>query len=195
MIFLNRFLVMGVLCGLFTGFHFHLVFASDDERGWPPNCTEKLVRFHSVNPDLYRGGQPQDLEDLICLQSVGIKTVISLIIEEPKTIVWERAQTKALGMNFYSFPMSGIFSPRNSTVAKIFKELLEPNHFPVYIHCMHGKDRTGLIMGLYRVWLDGWTPKDAWEEMLQLEFDQRLLGLTHYFWNQSNKPMPVEKKR
>ena len=40
-----------------------------------------------------------------------------------------------------------------------------PEH-PVYIHCEHGADRTGLLAALYRVKVQGWAPEDAkteWE--------------------------------
>jgi protein tyrosine phosphatase (PTP) superfamily phosphohydrolase (DUF442 family) len=160
------------------------------EKEWPPNCAKRVLRFIQVHPHLYRGGQPKDLEDLKCIQSVGIKTVISLINESPETVQWEREQTAELGIGFYSFPMSGILSPQTAQIIRIFRELLEPFRFPIYIHCMHGKDRTGLLMGLYRVWLDQWTPKEAWSEMVKIGFDFRLFGLTFYFWNESKKPMP-----
>ena len=36
---------------------------------------------------------------------------------------------------------------------------------PIYVHCEHGKDRTGLVIALYRVRYDGWTPERAAAEM------------------------------
>jgi hypothetical protein len=51
----------------------------------------------------------------------------------------------------------------------------------VYVHCRRGKDRTGLILGLYRVEIEGWEPALAYEEMLQFGFDPRLRNLLG-FW-------------
>ena len=36
---------------------------------------------------------------------------------------------------------------------------------PVYVHCSHGRDRTGLIVGLYRVFIEGASPALARQEM------------------------------
>jgi tyrosine-protein phosphatase SIW14 len=49
------------------------------------------------------------------------------------------------------------------------------------VHCTHGQDRTGLVVGLYRTIHDGWTKTDAYREMLQLGFHPELRGLRE-FW-------------
>ena len=50
-----------------------------------------------------------------------------------------------------------------------------------YVHCAHGQDRTGLVIGLERVIDEGWTPKAAHDEMLKLGFHPLFEGLNHYF--------------
>ena len=52
---------------------------------------------------------------------------------------------------------------------------------PILIHCKHGEDRTGLSIGLYRVFTQKVAVKAAKKEMLQLGFHKALLGLNHYF--------------
>lgn len=184
-------LVVLVFIGFYLQSQSAFVFAYASDEGWPPDCTQSISRFFQVNSELYRGGQPQTVQDLECLKTVGIKTVISLIIEDPKRIAWERELVSVLGMEFYSFPMTGILPPSDHQVSRIFKTLLDSNQFPIYIHCMQGKDRTGLIIGLYRVWVDGWAPQAAWEEMRSIGFDPKFVGLTSYFWHHSKKPMPM----
>ena len=49
-----------------------------------------------------------------------------------------------------------------------------------FIHCEHGQDRTGLLVGLHRLSQD-WTPQAAWLEMTNHGFHPALLGLTHYW--------------
>lgn len=41
---------------------------------------------------------------------------------------------------------------------------------PVYVHCLHGVDRTGMVIAYYRVKRQKWTPEKAIEEMLDLGF-------------------------
>ncbi len=47
----------------------------------------------------------------------------------------------------------------------------------VLVHCTHGWDRTGLVVGEHRVLDDHWTPSDAYKEMLRLGFHESLIGL------------------
>ena len=58
---------------------------------------------------------------------------------------------------------------------------LDEKNFPIFLHCAHGEDRTGLLMGLYRVEVQGWTPEKAYLEMLKLGFHPKFKALDDYF--------------
>ena len=45
------------------------------------------------------------------------------------------------------------------------------------VHCTHGQDRTGLIVGVYRVRQDHWSKERAYREMLDHNFHPLLYGL------------------
>ena len=45
------------------------------------------------------------------------------------------------------------------------------------VHCTHGQDRTGFVIGVYRVVVDGWTPERAYGEMLAHNFHSDLFGI------------------
>jgi len=49
------------------------------------------------------------------------------------------------------------------------------------VHCTHGQDRTGTVVGMYRVKVDGWTKMRAYAEMLAHHYHWQLHGL-HEFW-------------
>lgn len=42
---------------------------------------------------------------------------------------------------------------------------LDPARRPIYVHCQHGVDRTGTIMAIYRMELEGWSNLEAFAEM------------------------------
>ena len=42
----------------------------------------------------------------------------------------------------------------------------------VYLHCLHGRDRTGLVWALARVRILGWTPAAAEKEMAAFGFSK-----------------------
>jgi hypothetical protein len=53
---------------------------------------------------------------------------------------------------------------------------------PVYVHCKQGRDRSGLIVGIFRVRHQGWTPSTAYREMERLGFRDEIAGLRRCFW-------------
>ena len=65
----------------------------------------------------------------------------------------------------------------------------------VFIHCQHGKDRTGLLAALYRVKYQGWTPEQAHKEWAALGhsgmLDTLFTGkMDNYFWKASAAASP-----
>lgn len=55
------------------------------------------------------------------------------------------------------------------------------------VHCTHGQDRTGLIVGMYRVLHEGWTKERAYAEMRAHHFHPALLGVYHA-WREFKVP-------
>ena len=49
------------------------------------------------------------------------------------------------------------------------------------VHCTHGQDRTGYVIGQHRVLHDGWTKAAAYKEMLAHHFHPELHGV-HEAW-------------
>ena len=49
------------------------------------------------------------------------------------------------------------------------------------VHCQNGHDRTGLVVGLIRIVVDGWEPERAWREMIARGYHDELLGLNWAF--------------
>lgn len=136
--------------------------------------------FHRVGPGFYRSAQPTG-DDLATLQrEYGLKTVVSLSDDEDD-LAWEAAEAKRLGIKFYARPLSGFFAPTDGDIANILELLRDSMNQPVLVHCMYGEDRTGLVVGLYRVYLERWRPSAAYEEMLSLGFKPYLLPLDMYF--------------
>lgn len=53
------------------------------------------------------------------------------------------------------------------------------------VHCTHGQDRTGYIIGRHRVLHDGWSKDAAYREMLDHHFHSALHGV-HEAWENFN---------
>lgn len=127
-----------------------------------------IPNLEQVNATLYRGGQPTP-QGFRELQSLGIRTVISL--KGPsEELAEEKALVRELGLGFYSLPMSVYLRPDDTTVLRFLEIVLTPSNQPIFVHCESGRDRTGAMIALYRVVVDGWSPKPAYTEAKQLGF-------------------------
>jgi protein tyrosine/serine phosphatase len=43
--------------------------------------------------------------------------------------------------------------------------LRDPENYPLLVHCRNGVDRTGYMLGIYRLEVDGWSAARATREM------------------------------
>ena len=48
------------------------------------------------------------------------------------------------------------------------------------VHCTHGQDRTGFMIGQYRLFSYNWTKNQAYDEMISYHFHPELHGLKEY---------------
>jgi protein tyrosine/serine phosphatase len=147
---------------------------------WGAQANASAPPILQVSNGLYRGPRP-DFETLENLKSLGVTIDVDLENDQ-EVIAAERNMAQALGIQFVSMPMSPLFPPQQDEVNEILFKLSEDTFSTsVFVHCQHGQDRTGLIIGLYRVFYENWTPADAYREMLSLGFHQELFFLNHYF--------------
>ncbi len=139
----------------------------------------KQIGATVVSPGIYRSKRPTQA-DLAALKAAGVKYILDLE-NDSGVIATEAGWAKSLGMTFVSEQMSGFWYPNDSQVNRIEAWLADPTHRPVLVHCQHGEDRTGLIIGLYRVFHQGFSPAKAYAEMLANGFHKALFLLNHYY--------------
>ncbi len=135
----------------------------------------KIDRFAKVNAGLYRGGMPTESQ-FGELKRFGIRTDISLLGAGPSSqrqvVAQEREAAEAAGLKFVNLvvPYS---APSQTFIEKFLDVVQDPANQPVYVHCKHGRDRTGTMIGLYRIAVDGQTGKQALAEMETFGFDRK----------------------
>jgi tyrosine-protein phosphatase SIW14 len=49
----------------------------------------------------------------------------------------------------------------------------DPTNRPVLVHCLAGRDRTGIMCAIYRMEFDQWDNRKAADEMQRFEFDPK----------------------
>jgi len=116
------------------------------------------ARFSQVTKDLYRGGCPS-AQDLVELKRMGIKKVVSLDGECGNAI---DPVCQQLGIEHIIWDLGDGRDPKVAALKKRIVPTLTHGG-PTYVHCLHGKDRTGMTVAMYRVYT-GWPIKSALEE-------------------------------
>ena len=127
----------------------------------------RIANFGRVSPSYYRGAQPQG-GDYIDLAALGVKTVINLTSDEADP--QEQMMVERAGMKYLAIPMRTHVQPTSSQVAQFLGVLDDPASQPVYVHCVGGKHRTGVMTAVYRMTQHGWTADQAFKEMKEYKF-------------------------
>jgi protein tyrosine/serine phosphatase len=138
----------------------------------------ELPNFHLVNSQLYRGAQPK-AGGLQALKTIGIKTIINLRGEDDATRA-EGVAAERLGLRYYSISLPGFSKPKDEDVRRILDIINAAENQPVFIHCLHGEDRTGTIIACYRIVHDGWTAVAAKKEAEQRGMSWTEFGMKRY---------------
>ncbi|MCS6977201.1 MAG: tyrosine-protein phosphatase [Gemmatales bacterium] len=123
---------------------------------------------------LYRSGQmtAEGLAEVI--DRYGIRTVINLQDETPDPLL-ENGQTESefcrdRGIRYVYMPPDLIprqFVPeqRPAAIDRFLDIMNDPQNHPVLLHCRAGLHRTGVLAAVYRMEYDGWTTRQALEEL------------------------------
>jgi uncharacterized protein (TIGR01244 family) len=119
-----------------------------------------LPNLHKVSDDLYRGAQPT-AEGIEQLKKLGVKTVVNLRSSES-----DRKMLGDAGLAYEPIPMTA-WHPNDREVVRFLQIVGDERNLPVFLHCRRGADRTGMMVAIYRVAVQGWSKDEAIAEMTQ----------------------------
>ena len=147
-----------------------------------------VVNLVQVRADVYRSGQPT-ADGMQYLRGLGIRHVIKLNFddESPETGAFEAGievhrvsiQPSTKGIDIFARPSHEAMD----ALWKLAERILyaQGSEGAWLVHCQNGHDRTGLVVGMIRMVVDGWTPEQAWAEMLARGYHDELVGLNWAF--------------
>jgi len=127
----------------------------------------RIDNFGRVNDSYYRGAQP-DGRDYSDLAAIGVKTLVNLTSDDADP--GERAMAERAGMQYFQIPMTTHQPPTDVQLAEFMRIVNDPANQPVYVHCVGGRHRTGVMTAAYRMSEDGWTADRAFKEMKDFKF-------------------------
>ncbi len=135
---------------------------------------QRLVpkRFAEVVPGrLYRSGVVTPRELTYVHEKYGIGRVISLLDPDHPESVAELAAADGLGIEWCNIPLRGNGASTPADRERILALLRVDGAPPTLVHCAAGTNRTGLAIGLYRIYVQGWTYEQVLEEMKRFGFE------------------------
>lgn len=135
-----------------------LLLSSASVPGTEPRYKE-LPRFKQVSSNLFRGAQPKS-GGLRKLSEMGIRTVVDLRSSGERARAEEK-EALNLGLKYYNVPLKWFGRPGDEHVDRVLQIIMQPENRPVFVHCSHGVDRTGLVVAVYRILHEGWTGEQA----------------------------------
>jgi len=127
----------------------------------------RIGNFGMVNTNYYRGAQPEG-HDYSDLAALGVKSVIDLTDNDG--LASEPAMVKSAGMKSFKIPMSVHVPPTRAQLDEFMKIVNDPQDQPVFVHCVGGRHRTGVMTAAYRMINEGWTGQRAFAEMKNYKF-------------------------
>ncbi|MDA8082300.1 MAG: tyrosine-protein phosphatase [Nitrospiraceae bacterium] len=135
------------------------------------SSTEYIAR---VDGNLWRGSRQSDLSQLnqfgkvINLEGQNEYVKAELLYADAHGIAWHH----------YPLSESPFIRPSVETLRAIVADIESDPGVKTFIHCRRGKDRTGFVVALYRVLVDGWEIDAAYEEAV----DYGHASLYYAFW-------------
>jgi protein tyrosine/serine phosphatase len=122
-----------------------------------------LPNLHCVTTNLYRCAQPT-ADGLRAAESMGIKTVVSLraFHSDKDEVESTKLRTRRIYFNTWH--------AEDEDVVRFLRIISDTNAGPFLVHCQHGADRTGTMIAIYRMAVQGWTREEAIKEMTKGDF-------------------------
>lgn len=151
---MSRTLLLAFALGAFTTLH-----AAERDPTWAAKVEQPgLPNFHRVAPNLYRSAQPT-ANGLQAAEQLGIKTVIDL-----RAFHSDAKQTAATKLRVERIRFN-TWHPEDEDAVRFLQLVSQPRHGPFLVHCLHGADRTGTMIAIYRIAVQGWKKDAAIREM------------------------------
>lgn len=113
-----------------------------------------------VSDTLYRSAQPS-AEGMSQLKELGVVTIVNL-----RSFHSNRDEIGNTGLTSEHIYMKA-WHPEDKEAVRFLQIVTDPKRAPVLVHCQRGADRTGAMVALYRVAVQGWSKEEAIQEMTE----------------------------
>jgi len=117
-----------------------------------------VANLYRIEDGLYRAAQPT-AAGFTELSTLGVHSVLDVAGGAGDDALAPKGTIR-----LFHVPMSA-WGLHDDLVLHALRIMADPANRPLLIHCQHGADRTGAMVALYRVVVQGWSKADAIREM------------------------------
>jgi hypothetical protein len=138
-------------------------------------------KFRRISDQIYAGAAPSSEQIKDMQHRFGLKAVLSLDNEAGLKIAPTLASLNIKHFFYPINPEESIIGSNLKFLAKNLTQILINQ--PIYIHCLAGRDRTGLIQAIYRIKKQNWQVDKALSEVKQYGYGNGVSVKTQNLWN------------
>jgi protein tyrosine/serine phosphatase len=124
-----------------------------------PVALDGVPNLHRVTDTLYRSAQPT-ASGMRNLEALGVRRVVNL-----RAFHSDRDATAGTGLLDEELSVK-TWHIEDEDVVRALRLLRDPAAGPTLVHCLHGADRTGTVIAMYRMVLQGWPREKAIAELV-----------------------------
>ena len=123
---------------------------------------ENFDNLYKISPHLYRSEQPSK-KGMKELEKLGVVTVLNL-----RNRTNDKHEAKSTSLQLQRVAINA-WKMDNGELLEALK-IIKNTDAPVVVHCLHGSDRTGVVIAAYRIVFQNWSKDDAIKEFLEPKF-------------------------
>jgi protein tyrosine/serine phosphatase len=150
-----------------------------------PVSLDGAPNLFKVSAHLYRSAQPT-AQGFKNLKALGIKTIVNLRLSHSDAELIKETGLELEQINMKSWRI------RDEDAVKFLKIVTDTQKTPVLVHCQHGADRTGSMVAVYRIAVQGWSKEDAMKELKEGGYNFHSIWANIPYWI---KDLDVDKIR
>jgi protein tyrosine/serine phosphatase len=164
---------------------------ASDRHTAAPSQDPTIRNFQKVNDRLFRSGRLTEA-NYANLAERGINTVISFeeYLSSDISLEQESSWAKRNKIRLLHHPISDSKGPTLAQIEAVLAELNKPENGIILVHCHRGADRTGIIIGSYRIRFNGFSVEAAIQEMRKYGHARNLYWWDEVLYDVAGEPRP-----
>lgn len=119
-----------------------------------------LPNLFKVSEEVYRSAQPES-GGFESAEKLGIKTILSVRLTANDAVL---AESEPTSMTLIHIPVAPVYITADEMLEVM--KAFDGAEKPILVHCLHGADRTGLTIALYRILYEHWSKEEAKDELV-----------------------------